>query len=914
MMIGDVSRARSFMLRRALKRFRAAAALAPLAGAFLAAPAGAQVPATNFVNFEGKQTHPIRLSPDGSRLFAVNTPDNRLSVFDVSSPLNPILIAEIPVGLEPVSVNPRNNDEAWVVCEVSDAVSVVSVARQVVTDTISVQDEPADVVFANGRAFVSASRKNQIAVFDAATRAWVTNLAVFGENPRALAVNTNGTRVYAAFALSGNRTTLIPPDEAPPQPTNGMRAGLPPPPQVGLIVDATDPAWTTGSNPVIQYTMPDNDVVEIDTATLAVTRYFSRVGTVNLGLAVQPGSGDLFVANTDARNLTQFEPVLKGFFVTNQVSRINLASGAVTKFDLNPGFNPTNFTLADRTNALAQPTAIAFGPGGSNFWITAFGSDRVALMNAATCTVVTNIDLCPTAPGSVADPRNKRGPRGLALKPGAALYVLNRLANTITVVSASNRNIVREIPIGSFDPTPTVIRQGRGFLYDAKVSGNGTASCASCHIDAEMDLIAWDLGDPQGQLQTNRVQLAPGLPTVTSVFHPMKGPMTTQTLRGLRGLDPLHWRGDRTNFFHFIGAFEGLLGGPPLPGADMQAYSNFINTVVFQPNPNQNLDRTLPTSFAGGNPRAGFTNFTITTYTAGLNCNICHALPTGTAKAIIPAAALQESQDFKIPHLRNVYQKTSFTRTPGAQSVGGFGFVHDGVDPDLITFLSRPVFDVFARATNGPIRTNVNAFLMCLDTGIAPAVGYARTLTAANVGAASVSNDWSLLERQAGVVTNLFLNTNAVIATNLELVVKGTIDGQRRGLLYRPASNDYRSDKTGVGPFTRAQLQAKVLAGDSLTIMGVAPGTGVRIGIDRDLDGVLDGDEPRPTLQIARQGASGAVVSWSTNASDYVLEAAGTVASPSWATETSVRGLVSGNFTVTNAPVTTNRFFRLRGL
>ena len=41
---------------------------------------------TNFVNFEGKQTRPVCLSPDGARLFAVNTPDARLSVFDVSNP------------------------------------------------------------------------------------------------------------------------------------------------------------------------------------------------------------------------------------------------------------------------------------------------------------------------------------------------------------------------------------------------------------------------------------------------------------------------------------------------------------------------------------------------------------------------------------------------------------------------------------------------------------------------------------------------------------------------------------------------------------------------------------------------------------------------------------------------------------
>src|SRR6266704_630273 len=147
-----------------------------------------------YVNFEGKQTSPIRLSPDGTRLFAVNTPDARLSVFDVSQPSNPRLLAEIPVGVEPVSVNPRSNEEVWVVNEVSDSISIVAVSQRIVMDTIHVKDEPADVVFAGGRAFVSAARKNLIAVFDATTHSLVTNLAVFGENPRAMAVNAAGTK------------------------------------------------------------------------------------------------------------------------------------------------------------------------------------------------------------------------------------------------------------------------------------------------------------------------------------------------------------------------------------------------------------------------------------------------------------------------------------------------------------------------------------------------------------------------------------------------------------------------------------------------------------------------------------------------------------------------------------------------
>jgi len=860
--------------------------------------------AQNYVNFEGKQCRPICLSPDGTRLFAVNTPDARLSVFDVTHPLNPFLIAEIPVGLEPVSVNALNNDEAWVVNEVSDSVSIVSVSNRIITATLAAKDEPADVVFAGGRAFVSCSRNNQIAIFDVASRTLVTNLTMLGENPRSLAVSTNGMKVYAAFALSGNRTTLVPPDENPSNQSPidpPLKTGLPQPPQVGRIVDATDPAWTN----VIRFTMPDNDVAEIDVATLSVSRYFSGVGTVNFAIAVHPQNGDLYVANTEARNLTRFEPNLNGFFATNRIARIALGSGAVTNFDLNPGFHPTNFTLANKTNALAQPTAIAFGPSGANYYLAAFGSDRIARVTTASGNVTARIELSPTSAGSTSDPRNKRGPRGLALRPGVALYPLNRLANTISVIDLQNNVLIREIPIGSFDPTTTTIRQGRGFLYDAKLSGNGTVSCASCHIDAEMDLLAWDLGDPQGSLDTNRtiatLPFPPFFLTNTSVFHPMKGPMTTQTLRGLSALDPFHWRGDRTNFTHFNGAFASLLGGGTLSQTDINAYRDFINTIRFQPNPNQNLDRTLPTSFAGASPRAGFTNFVFDNYVGspqlGISCNSCHSLPTGSARFIVAAAALQESQDFKVPQLRNMYQKTSFNRGTNVSSVGGFGFLHDGTFDSLFDFLSEPVFQNFAN--NAVIKSNLQSFLLCFDTGAAPAVGYARTVTAANVDDAAIATDWTILEAQTAALTNI------------DLIMKGTIDGQRRGLLYQPGANNYKLDSTNSLTLTRAQLVAKIQAGDTLTVMGVPPGAGQRAGIDRNLNGTMDADEPPPQLHIAMTGTN-AIVRWPLSATGFNLEESSSLSPANWMTWTNPIAITSNQNFATNALATGVKYFRLR--
>src|SRR5260221_13583026 len=80
---------------------------------------------SSYVNFEGKQTSPVRLSPAGTRLFAVNTPDERLSVFDVTQPSNPRLFAEIPVGIETASGNPCTEGKALGVNEVFDIITVL---------------------------------------------------------------------------------------------------------------------------------------------------------------------------------------------------------------------------------------------------------------------------------------------------------------------------------------------------------------------------------------------------------------------------------------------------------------------------------------------------------------------------------------------------------------------------------------------------------------------------------------------------------------------------------------------------------------------------------------------------------------------------------------------------------------------
>ena len=60
-------------------------------------------------------------------------------------------------------------------------------------------------------------------------------------------------------------------------------------------------------NDEVRLTLPDEDVFAIGVDDLSVGRSFSGVGTILFDVAVQPGTGKLFVTNTDANNLTRFE-------------------------------------------------------------------------------------------------------------------------------------------------------------------------------------------------------------------------------------------------------------------------------------------------------------------------------------------------------------------------------------------------------------------------------------------------------------------------------------------------------------------------------------------------------------------------------------------------------------------------------
>ena len=118
----------------------------------------------NFVAYESGQVRPLALSADGQRLYAVNTPDNKLEIFSIAGGLTSL--ASVPVGLEPIALAEDPEGRVWVVNHLSDSISVVEVnaVEPHVTQTLLVGDEPRDIVFAGTnreRAFITTAHRGQ---------------------------------------------------------------------------------------------------------------------------------------------------------------------------------------------------------------------------------------------------------------------------------------------------------------------------------------------------------------------------------------------------------------------------------------------------------------------------------------------------------------------------------------------------------------------------------------------------------------------------------------------------------------------------------------------------------------------------------------------------------------------------------
>ncbi|MBI3540030.1 MAG: beta-propeller fold lactonase family protein [Candidatus Eisenbacteria bacterium] len=803
----------------------------------------------DFVHFEAAHVRPASMTPDGNRLLVVNTPDNRLAVFDLTGAA-PARIAEIPVGLEPVAVSALDNNTAWVVNGISNDVSVVDLTAMHVVATIHVGAEPNDVVFAGSptRAYVSVSLEDAIKVYDPATLAEVATVPVNAHKPRGLARNAAGTLVYASMLQGGNRTSVLPaslaagniPDDPNFPRTAGNKQGNPnypnqdsPRPAVGAVIQYLDSGpsgagwydeyagyWSDS----VPYTQTEVDVAEINTSSNTVSRNFGQIGSTEFGVAVNPVDGKIAVVGMQARNNFRFEPKVRGYLVETRLSFVAAGNGFVTNRILNPHITYLNLsglvinpgTQTERDSAIATPTGVAWAASGGRVYVTSLSTNKLAVID-------------PAGSGSTSEMkariRTVAGPTGVVVDDTRGLiYVVGRFHNQLETFSSAHMDSVAVAAIG-FDPTPDDIVNGRKFFYGGFTSSHGDQSCASCHVFGDTDNLPWDLGDPAGAYTPPPDPNPLGL----KGFDPEKGPMTTQTLRGLTSTEPLHWRGDRADLSAFNPAFNSLLGHSTgaLPDSEKAAFNAFVMPLAYPSNPNQYLNDSL-TDAPSGQPSAerGRTFF-MNENVDGQRCVDCHNLPAGTNRQMVAATSLGIDQDMKVPQLRNLYTKTGFTNAAGATKRAS-GYTNDGTIDHVFAFLQDPRFNFGPVQTADDTRRDVAAYLTSFDTGTAPAVGFQVTFNGSG--------------NPTGVAQVDTLET--VYAHNrCDVIAKGTVGGVARGWVYI-GGDQWTSDVYAETNLTTAQLIALASSpATALTVTGVPKGSGVRMGVDRDRDGFRDRDE-----------------------------------------------------------------------
>jgi DNA-binding beta-propeller fold protein YncE len=946
-------------------------------------PTPVQVPKSDnpYTLFETLQVRPLALSPNGKLLFAANTPDNRLEIFQVGKKgLKPR--SSVQVGLEPVAVAVRNDQEVWVVNHLSDSVSIVDVSdpnAPRVTRTLLVGDEPRDIVFGGAdkqRAFITTAHRGQNAddpelftpgvgradvwVFDAcnlgdaAGGQRLTKLTFFADSPRALAVTPDGTTVYVAAFLSGNQTSAVSTDAVrkvyggtmpTPNTISFLGMTLPQPP-TGLVVKYKFGAdgqyhWLDANGAVfddyVKIRLPDHDVFAIDATAnppqAVAGSVYDHVGTTLFNAAINPKSGKLYVSNTDAHNDVRFEghnagvSSVRGNIVDSRISVIDPAAKSVSAINLNPHIDHAADT-GDASLSVAFPQDLTVTPDGKQLLVVAQGSSKLAIYDTAE---LEKGNAAPSAASQVA--LSGGGPTGVVLGSDCqTAFVLNRFDNSISVVDLGARTETAHVTM--FNPEPASVTTGRKFLYDAThTSKHGDQACASCHIGGDFDGLAWDLGNPGGiplsittvfKLESDVFTIPIAaitalLPEVAPEFkanNPLKGPMTTQSLRGMDNHGSMHWRGDRNGavqqtglpfidpatgqpvvsqqpnggifdevnaFKSFNVAFPGLLGNDTqLADGDIQAFTDFILQVTYPPNPIRNLDNSLTAEQQRGH------DFFFNAAPDGTplpsdrfkNCNGCHTLDrNGNAGASRHPGFFGtdgrlsfefETQIFKVPHLRNMYQKVGmFGSSPDPITVAstipplnpvvdatrGFAFQHDGVVGSPEHFFSNQVFVQSTTPSQLPngnmappnpygiplldpttggistdglaLRRALSAFVLAFDSNMLPIVGQQITLTAADAATAGPRIDLLEARAQAG---------------ECDLVVSGHSGGRSLGFVY--ANGVFVQSTTTLASLDDATLRGLVKGGcQSLTFTCVPPGSGWRIGVDRDGDGWADADE-----------------------------------------------------------------------
>jgi hypothetical protein len=207
----------------------------------------------------------------------------------------------------------------------------------------------------------------------------------------------------------------------------------------------------------------------------------------------------------------------------------------------------------------------------------------------------------------------------------------------------------------------------------------------------------------------------------------------------------------------------------------------------------------------------------------------------------------------------------SHTKEYQGDQIRGFGFLHDGATDQLVNFLRGGVFDngeagcpTGISAAHGCefnegvvgipdeiTRQGLVDYLMEFDNDLAPIVGQQITINQLSInqqtGSQASERIELLLSRAKTPFVSKILGGDV---TECDLIARGNVAGVQRGYLFLPDENSFVSDIGSESRLSTTELMDMATSdNNSLTFTCAVPGHGWRMALDRDVDGVFNGDE-----------------------------------------------------------------------
>ena len=861
-----------------------------------------QSPLGDAANFNPEVVRGMTIVND--KLYAVNSYESSVKIFDFTSTDTVIpFTGSFRTVHNPVSIASKGNN-LYVIGAGTHGLAVHDRFSGNVMGYVTLPSEPADLVIDGDTAWVTCMGEDCVAEIDisgnGASLLRVHNHKGDGDpltsddgslrlkRPRHLFLDTQRGQLFIAPFTTGNGSTTfrkkVKTGTGWPGRTETLTSLSLAPEDTAVLIDGHDASGLIGhQSHVSEYPnsiLPDEDLFTLQLShppastsdpQERVRPIARKITTLAMGHGRNAVTGDYWILGIESKNLSfPSETAANGQFAENELEIIR---GGTTSSTL-PAANEDDvvesddrFLLDDSPgNEIAFPWSLDFNTTSGLGAISGSNSARVQVRSSTGASVVGTLDLLNTGlPGSLTG----RVPRTVMWVGDDLLVYCQEDDRILLYEGITPTGVFPVVASHSFelgnDPTPEIVEQGREIWYDARNSEQFNLTCNTCHPGGETDGLAWALSNEHVDV---------------------KDPMFTQSLRGIDDSFPYHWRGER-DLIDFNEAFPGLLGhtaklpAQPTEGLnDYLALEQFIFSMQAPANPRAKLERHLPVAdplfdseeddleedlaSLVASPARGFEIYT--NGTMQVNCNLCHALPTGSnGHVVVDNNTLPDSHanfhvsgnkwmervqiehvltfkqqpliDFKLTGDGSGQLKTFDYRLP----LLGFGLRHNGVNRSIEDFLVDQFASVVGSGSNLDAQdlADLTSFLEQVDSGTPPAAHHAVYVSSDSDVAAALNEVQTVLVGQSA------RSWIDVVVFGLSADAGGAMI--RQSWLYDRDLNKFVSNGFSTGQQVDLDhFDPMVNPGSRNLFLGCIKGQGQRLGLDIDDDEVLDFEDFTP--------------------------------------------------------------------